>query len=353
MESSAEIEKLFNRDNSLKKRIGSNVHRRTGKGSDRAGVAGGVRFARTKFKPWQKNGRVSTSNMYETVLPYKEFEDLDKSVQEDLFEQWLLRYSKSKIREMMRISYDRLNSLIEEFHLNDVQRQTSSKGGSKAMSRKLTLNEAKQEVITKNQLYRFDDADKFEIVHYYNKVLKVSNKDLAEKWNMKDAASLGSMKSNWKKAFLEDDRKVEDILEPVEEIDDADDVFDSNDVASISDETQDDLFSGLVTMNAQSGKTPPQLSNNEDSNVAESRDIYTTNIPSDDSISNMDNFNKESHNINGQYRGYELKDKLQGIKELLDLNKSYKVDIQISQLEGSTSNGELVDMLQRLLEEIN
>jgi len=54
MENSWEIEKIFNKDISRQKRIGSNVHRRTGKGSDKAGVAGGVSLLKIILKNMRK-----------------------------------------------------------------------------------------------------------------------------------------------------------------------------------------------------------------------------------------------------------------------------------------------------------
>lgn len=369
MENSWQIEKMFNQDNSRLKRIGANVHRRTGKGSDRAGVAGGVRFAKTKFKKYEKNSRVSTSNMYEDILPFKEFKKLETETQAELMEEWLKRHSKSKIREEMHVSYDRLNSIIGGFELEKIMKDIASEGGVTVTNTKYTLDEAKREVISKHDLYEFDEADRYEIVHYYNKVLKVNNRELAEKWNIKDAASLGSMKTNWKKKFIEEGRSIEEALKPVDDWskDEPDTVAQSN--------KGDDPFSEIIKHKAGSGKSGTTELTREEAEgyTRNTDDVIAEVIENDEDVSEKinefagrDNENtiKQAENrvnrmesevvsaFKGQYKGYQLKEKLQGVIYLLESNKTYDVNLSVQQIEDGGSNEELMDMLRRLVSEI-
>lgn len=97
MESSKEIEKMFYQDSFYKKKIGSNVHRRVGKGSEGAGVAGGVKFAKNNFKKYEKNSRVNKYNMFETVLEYEKFNKFNTEEQKELLFEWMNRYTNVDI----------------------------------------------------------------------------------------------------------------------------------------------------------------------------------------------------------------------------------------------------------------
>ncbi len=122
-ESSWEIEKFFNKQIQDQKRTGRGVHYRKGKGSDKAGVAGGVKYVKHNFKKYEKNSKTKTSNLYENVMSFNEFKKWDEDDKIALLIQWLIRYSKSHVARELGIHINKLYNLIDEHY--DTRRVTA------------------------------------------------------------------------------------------------------------------------------------------------------------------------------------------------------------------------------------
>ena len=101
-----EIERLFNDDIREKKKAGRGAFAKTGKGSERAGVKGGLKtpysFMTTRERK-KLNGEVRITQMYETILSRDEFFLKDKETQKAMLTRWREIYPNSKIMEDMGI----------------------------------------------------------------------------------------------------------------------------------------------------------------------------------------------------------------------------------------------------------
>jgi hypothetical protein len=96
-----EIEKLFKDDIREKKKTGSGAFHMRGKGV-RHGFNGALRtpyhFMKTKEKN-KLNGEVECFNMYETIIPWNEFDLKDKDQQKVLLTRWRELYPNQKIMD--------------------------------------------------------------------------------------------------------------------------------------------------------------------------------------------------------------------------------------------------------------
>lgn len=96
-----EIERLFNDDIREKRKTGSGSFHKRGKGV-KHGLSGALKtpyhYMKTKEKN-KLNGEVETFNMYETIIPWNEFNLKDKEQQKLLLTRWRELYPNQKIMD--------------------------------------------------------------------------------------------------------------------------------------------------------------------------------------------------------------------------------------------------------------
>ena len=196
---SREIRKMFYEDVAKKKRIGSNVFRRTGKGSPYAGVPGGVRFSQKKYKPYEKNSKVETVNIYNQILSIDKFNEYDKENQREMMISWLIKYSRSMIAEKMGINWYKLTNLINSLNIREEDYLPINE---------YDLNEFKDGEITLQQFKSLTNIDKYKLLEHYNKTLKIKNKDIADMLGI-SINTLNTYKSQWKNEYEEEKESCE------------------------------------------------------------------------------------------------------------------------------------------------
>jgi hypothetical protein len=99
------ITKLFNDDIRAKKKIGANIHKKTGL----RGYVGKMRFpsdimSKEDKKKHIKAGRIRAYNMYEKILTRQEFNALDTKTQKAMFTVWREKYTNKQIMKGMGLS---------------------------------------------------------------------------------------------------------------------------------------------------------------------------------------------------------------------------------------------------------
>jgi hypothetical protein len=124
------IEKIFLEEIREKKKIGSGSFHMRGKGV-KHGFSGALRTPYHFMKTKEKNklsGEVQVSNMYETILPKKEFDLKDYDTKKTLLTRWRELYPNSKIMKEMGISGNNtLKRLIDDLDIPK-KRNTGPKG---------------------------------------------------------------------------------------------------------------------------------------------------------------------------------------------------------------------------------
>lgn len=198
---SREIRKMFYEDVAKKKRIGSNVFRRTGKGSPYAGVPGGVRFSQKKYKPYEKNSKVETVNIYNQILSIDKFNEYDKENQREMMISWLIKYSRSMIAEKMGINWYKLTNLINSLNIREEDYLPINE---------YDLNEFKDGEITLQQFKSLTNIDKYKLLEHYNKTLKIKNKDIADMLGI-SINTLNTYKSQWKNEYEKESSKMNEM----------------------------------------------------------------------------------------------------------------------------------------------
>lgn len=110
------------------------------------------------------NGEVEVFNMYETIIPFKEFELKDEETQRNMLIRWREIYTNAKIREELGITnspfYDLVKKLNLPKKLNSNAGKTRKKREAKtkitALSPEMSSSEIKQEVMpeTKSEVVK-------------------------------------------------------------------------------------------------------------------------------------------------------------------------------------------------------
>jgi len=293
MENSWEIEKIFNKDISRQKRIGSNVHRRTGKGSDKAGVAGGVKFAKNNFKKYEKNSRVNELNMFENVTSYDEFKKYDKDRQFSLLREWVKRYSYTDIMQKMFIGSKKFHDIMDDLNIIEVKR------GNQMRINKKELENYKENSVKREQFRHLPDDQKFEIINHYQGNKGMNNKKVAEMLGY-SYNSFNTKKSEWKKAYNNMEEGEYDMG---------------------SKHNDDFLLQGI------NEESQPKQESSIDQNKS-SNEVKQNDKKKGDQISEDFTF---TITLSDLYKGNELKDKIKGIDALLEEDKCYDISIIIKE----------------------
>lgn len=111
----SEIQRMLEEENRDKKRIGSNIYKRTGT----RGYTGAIRSPHDLLKgkakrEYEGNSKVMTSNMYDKILPKSEFDKLEPHIQRNMLSYWYLTHGTLKIRSGMQIGAKTLYNLLEK-----------------------------------------------------------------------------------------------------------------------------------------------------------------------------------------------------------------------------------------------
>jgi len=102
-----DFNKLFYQDVREKKRIGSNIHKAKGK----RGYVGKLYLTSDLLKgkakrQYKQNGKVVTWNMYDTIMDYSEFMELEESQQKKTLEEYRKRFTNKEIMEKWQLNND-------------------------------------------------------------------------------------------------------------------------------------------------------------------------------------------------------------------------------------------------------
>lgn len=283
IESSKEIERLFYQDVYTKKKIGSNVYRKIGKGSPNARVRGGVRFSRNNFKRYEKNSRVKEYNIYENILPYQSFKTLSREMQSVVLNKWLSKHSRHKIYTEMGISEKKFEKLLDEMNI---------------VGETMALNEEQikqyKQKIAPSRIFKSLPADiKYELVDHYQTVMGMTNAEMADKLDYA-LNTFTTQKSLWKKEYQKR-REFGDM---------------SGD---------DFLIQGI-------GENDEQRSNEGEGIALDQADRKQSELM-DDTGSIF------SIRIGGEHIGKDVKDRMVAISELLSNNRTYRIVVNIDELD--------------------
>lgn len=336
---------MFNKESMEKKKIGSNVHRMTGKGK-RGGIKGGIRFAKNNFKRYEKNSKVTTENIFDNVIPFKEFKTYEEDHQQLFLYEWRRRYSNSYIQKEMQLSINKYNKLIEELDIEDIERDEIYMLSSEEM------DEAKQYVIPYHEFKELPDYQKFELIDHYMKELKLKTRDIVEKWNNKvSQGTLSTQKSNWKKSYeewlsrggnnmkesrytKEDDQNLQYLLGGIKEDPTVSDTT-SADTAEDTEEIKQDRRNEKHTISerAESESSSFTVNDDYDEHVTESFKVE----------------------INGNYIGTNLKNRVNNLMDLIGNLNKYEVRINIKEVEnsGNSTETEILESIANLLKTYN
>lgn len=298
IESSKEIERMFNQDSFSKKRIGSNIYNRVG--TVKGGVKGGVKFSQYKYKKYEKNSKIKKANIYNKIIKYNKFKSFSRDMQKRMLHSWLTRYSKAKIKNKMGISSEVLNKLIDELDI---------KNANKKEVAIMRINEEKMReykngaTIKPNVFELLPGDQKYELVDYYNQQRGYTNKDIADMLNY-SYNTFNTKKSRWKKEF---ERKKGVKIDMVDEYDD------------------DFLLDGVTE------PTKEEKVNYLKSSVL-NQEAELSNKGSKDSIVGELDSNLFNLTFEGVYGGKGLKDKFRAIDAFLYENKDYEVKLIIEEV---------------------
>jgi len=128
-----EIERLFNDDIREKKKTGTGSFHKRGKGV-KHGLSGALKtpyhYMKTKEKN-KLNGEVETFNMYETIIPWAEFDLKDNDTKKFMLTRWRELYPNQKIMDELGVGYGKkFNSQSFADLVNGLGCPPKAKGGS-------------------------------------------------------------------------------------------------------------------------------------------------------------------------------------------------------------------------------
>ena len=136
-----DIEKLFYSDVREKKKTASGIHSRTGK----RGYVGKMRFSydlmnRKEKYNYRRSGKIMTTNLFDEILPYEEFKELETHEQRNRLAYWRQKYTNKEILTGMKIYQKILYDLVKELDLPNLRRANNT--GKRAAKAKTKQPEA-------------------------------------------------------------------------------------------------------------------------------------------------------------------------------------------------------------------
>lgn len=138
------IERLLREDIQEKKKAGRGVFSMRGKGV-KHGLSGALKtpyYYMSNKEKKKLDGEVKVSNMYETVIPFKEFELKDQETKKAMLLRWREIYPNTKIMREMNLNNSDYYKLI-----GDLEIPKKPRGGVRHTKNKNRTSAAKTEVI--------------------------------------------------------------------------------------------------------------------------------------------------------------------------------------------------------------
>jgi hypothetical protein len=136
-----EVERIFNDDIREKRKAGSGSFHKRGKGV-KHGMSGALRtpsyYMSTKEKK-KLNGEVKVSYMYETLVPFKEFDLKDRETQKAMLTRWREIYDNASIRMELGISNKAFYDLVADLGIPKKTRVDSEDSKRKPKQAKVKL----------------------------------------------------------------------------------------------------------------------------------------------------------------------------------------------------------------------
>jgi len=279
-----------------KRKAGSGIFSRVS--TRKGGVTGGIRFAKHKYKKYEKNSKVKHDNVFENIISYEKFITYSKEMQKEILEEWLYRFSKEKIKREMQISDFQLQKLIDEFK---IEKESSDimKATNEEMERIKNADDINN--INRTRFKLLPDYQKFEIVDYWQQQRGIPNKDIAQTLGY-ETNSFNTKKSLWKKEYL----KQEDQDKMVTDFDD------------------DFLLDGVEKSESPAKK--------QVLNESESKYTIDGGNKTESATSNKNQQQLFKFKLNGTYTGDNLNEKAEALKVFMDSNKKYNVVITIEEV---------------------
>jgi hypothetical protein len=155
-----EIERLFNDDVRDKRKTGSGVFHRRGKGV-KHGISGALRtpsyYMSTKEKK-KLNGEVKVWQMYDTIISLDEFRAKDIETQKNIMTRWRELYTNEDIKKTMGIGNNTLYDIIGELKLP----RKSRGGNNTSKNRAAKTKRLVQETLGEKTLLDFEVSQKLE-----------------------------------------------------------------------------------------------------------------------------------------------------------------------------------------------
>lgn len=273
-----DVEKLFYQDSFAKKKIGSNVHKRAGKGSDRAKVKGDLRGRTRGDKPYSLNSRTKIGHV-DDVLSYEVFKKWDVKKQKDRLLIWKEKFTNREVAKGLGIS---------EAYFYKIRDQILK--GDDNMNKDKLISQKEFEDLSKSERY-------LTILKYQEEGYTFA--EMAEKWG-KSPGGLRSSHSLWKKAYHENLENKEENTAPLNPVQYGDDFL-----FGVENEQKNELRNDGVV------------------------DVDKSNIKK----STQYEFSGLEFSLNKICGGEEASEKIQAILSLLNNDNKYKVSITISELK--------------------
>ncbi|WP_368900793.1 hypothetical protein [Oceanobacillus oncorhynchi] len=222
--SGEDIKKIFEKDSKDKKRIGSNVHRMSGKGK-KGGLKYGVLLGKSVFdKPYSKNSKTESVNIKEEVCSYEKLTTFTEVQQKFILEQWLDRLSYNKIAIGLGISRNKLRRIMDTL---DISKKSYPQMRGQGIMEEFNVENFRADNFNKYKFNKLDDFEKYQVVDNLRKVDKLSNKDIGKMLDIREN-SVSVYISNWKKEWNrlqfggEGEHIANDYLEQVDSFNTAD-----------------------------------------------------------------------------------------------------------------------------------
>jgi len=136
-----EVERIFNDDIREKRKAGSGSFHRRGKGV-KHGMSGALRtpsFYMSNKEKKKLNGEVKVSYMYETLVPYNEFNLKDKETQKAMLTKWRETYDNASIRSELGISNKAFYDLVADLGVPKKRRVDLEDGRRKPKQAKVSV----------------------------------------------------------------------------------------------------------------------------------------------------------------------------------------------------------------------
>jgi len=309
-ESSWEVEKFFNKQIRDQKRTGRGVHYRKGKGSDKAGVAGGVKFVKHNFKRYEKNSKTKASNLYENVMPYDDFQKWSEDDKIDLLIQWRLRHSDQQIIKGLGISEGKFYDIIKKYN---IQR-------GEIIMNPQELQEAKKEPIEPHIFQNLPKEQRYLLIDVYQKELGLKKPELAKIMGVKEG-SVGALKSNYKKKYDElSDHEKAVLNGEIEESEEQED--------NVGEEVKE--FMPSDNFFDMSGITFPEKEDKDEAKKYEKPIEETKQVESASTVQEEKQPDPEHGlylSLKGEYKGYKAQQKLENLIAFINSSEDYDVDI--------------------------